>query len=216
MTEVADVIAARGISEVVHFTTNRGVLGMFAKGAILPRRALSTDEYLEHVYQPNAEARKDPAWTGHVSLSISRVNTQFFGVSRNWHSHTDTWWAIVSLDPAVLYDDNVVFVTTNNIYPARHRATGAAGLDALYADTVRGYYGQPTTRTPEMPKSWTTDVQAEVLYPGAISTDHVRRVYVLSDDHADLVASQYDILRVRGDTSDSRPQLPIDVRPDLF
>ena len=88
MSTVADVVADRQITEVVHFTTNRGVLGMFAKRAILPRRILPTEKYLEHVYKPNAEVRKDPDWTGHVSLSISRVNTQFFGVSRYWHQDT--------------------------------------------------------------------------------------------------------------------------------
>lgn len=216
MSNVADVIAERGIKEVVHFTTNRGVLGMFAKGAILPRLTLPKEKYLEHVYKPNAEVRKDPAWTGHVSLSISRVNTEFFGVSRYWHSDTETWWAIVSLDPAILCHEDVVFVTTNNIYPARRRGKGADGLRALFDDLVLGYYGHPTNRTADMPRSWTTDVQAEALYPGGISTDHVRRIYVLTDDHADLVASQYDILRSRGDAGDLRPELPIDVRPDLF
>lgn len=216
MKAVADVVAERGITEVLHFTTNRGVLGMFAKGAILPRRMLPSEKYLEHVYRPNAEVRKDPDWTGHVSLSISRVNTEFFGVSRYWHSDLETWWAIVSLDPVILCHDDVVFVTTNNIYRARRRGRGAAGLEALFANPVAGYYGRPTYRTEDMPASWTTDVQAEALYPGPISTDYVRRIYVLHDDHADLVASQYDILRIRGDATDDRSELPIDVRPDLF
>ena len=216
MSAVVDVIAERKITEVVHFTTNRGVLGMFATRAILPRRTLPAEKYLEHVYKPNAGVRKDPAWTGHVSLSISRVNTDFFGVSRYWHDDTETWWAIVSLDPEVLCHDGVVFVTTNNIYPARQRGTGAEGLRALFADAVAGYYGRPTRRTDDMPSSWTTDVQAEALYPGPISTDHVRRIYVATDDHADLVASQYDILRTRGHASDPRSELPVDVRAELF
>ena len=216
MNAVADVLAERGIVEVVHFTTNRGVLGMFAKGAILPRRMLPEEKYLEHVYQPNAEVRKDPAWTGHVSLSISRVNKEFFGVSRHWHSDTETWWAIVSLDPEILCHEDVVFVTTNNIYPARTRGKGADGLLSLFASPVPGYYGRATERVREMPANWTTDVQAEVLYPGPISTDFVRRIYVLSDEHGDLVASQYDILRSRGNLGDRRDELPIDVRPDLF
>jgi hypothetical protein len=216
MSTVADVIAEREITEVLHFTTNHGVLGMFAKRAILPRRTLPEEKYLEHVYKPNAEVRKDPAWTGYVSLSISRVNTEFFGVSRYWHRNTDTWWAIVSLDPEILCHDDVVFVTTNNIYPARRRGKGPEALRALFADPVLGYYSHPTSRPHDMPKSWTTDVQAEALYPGEISTDYVRRVYVLTHEHADLVASQYDILRSRGNASDPRSELPIDVRPDLF
>ena len=82
MRTIADVIAKRGITEILHFTTNHGVLGMFAKRAILPRRTLPAEKYLEHVYKPNAEVRKDPAWTGHVSLSISRVSRSSMNLRR--------------------------------------------------------------------------------------------------------------------------------------
>lgn len=213
---VHDAIKRHKIEEVLHFTTNHGVLGMFAVGAILPRKQLPEEKYLEHVYRPNAAVRKDSDWIGYVSLSISRVNTQFFGASRHWHRNTETWWAIVALDPAILADDGVVFVTTNNIYPARRRGRGEEGLEAMFADEVAGYYGRLERRYAGMPDSWTTDVQAEALYPGPISTRNVRRIYVLNNDHGDLVASQYDILRSRGDTSDTRAELPIDVRPELF
>jgi hypothetical protein len=214
--EVADVVARREISEVLHFTTNHGVLGMLAMGAILPRRELPKEKYLEHVYKPNAAVRKDPAWTGHVSLSVSRVNTEFFGVSRHWHRNTETWWAIVSLGPVILEHPDIVFVTTNNIYPSRIRRQGGEGLAGMFAPIVKGYYGREMTRTDGMPDSWTTDVQAEVLYPGRISTQFVRQVYVLNDDHGDLVASQYDILVGRGQVADERTELPIAVRPELF
>lgn len=213
---IPDVIGGREITEVLHFTTNRGVLGMFAMGALLPRRELPQEHYLEHVYKPNSPTRKDPAWTGHSSLSISRVNTEFFGVSRRWHSHTDTWWAIIAIDPSVLAHEDVMFVTTNNIYPRRRRSPGVDGLEAMFADEVLGRYDTRHTRQPGTPKSWTTDVQAEVLYPGRLSTRFVTCVYVVSNDHADLVASQYDILRGRGDATDTRLELPISVRPDLF
>jgi hypothetical protein len=213
---VADVVEQRKITELLHFTTNCGVLGMFALGAILSRERLPKEKYLEHVYQPNSPVRKDPDWIDYVSLSISRVNTRFFGQSQNWHRATETWWAIVSLDPCILAEDGAVFVTTNNIFPSRIRGKGESGLEALFAPTVRGYYGAESKRTPDMPDSWTTDVAAEVLYPQRIPTDYLRRVYVVNDDHGDLVASQYDILRRRGDAADARPELPIDVRPELF
>jgi hypothetical protein len=213
---VADVVKRHEITELLHFTTNCGVLGMFAAGAVLSRKGLPEAEYLEHVYKPNSAVRKDPDWIDYVSLSISRVNTRFFGQSQNWHRATDTWWAIVSLDPCILSDEGVVFVTTNNIFPSRQRGKGEAGLERLFAPEVPGYYGAVSRRTESTPLAWTTDVAAEVLYPQKISTDYLRRVYVVNDDHGDLVASQYDILRSRGHAADSRPELPIDVRPELF
>lgn len=213
---IEDVIAKRGISEILHFTTNAGLLGVFAVASILPRADLPEEKYLEYVYRPNAAYRKDAAWTGHVSLSISRVNTNFFGASRNWHSATDLWWCVVSIDPIILTHDNVVFATTNNIYPACRRATGPAGLEALFAPEVAGRYSETTRRTPGMPDNWTTDVQAEVLYPRPLPTEFVRRVYVLHDGHADIVAAQYEILNQHEETADPRPELPIEVRPDVF
>ncbi len=214
--EIEETITRLGIEEVVHFTTNRGVLGMFASGAILPRSQLPKEKYLEHVYKPNAAERKDPNWTGCNSLSITRVNTDFFGVSRYWHAHTEVWWAVVSIDPVVLTHAGVVFVTTNNIYPSRIRGTGAPGLEAIFADPVLGKFGHEHRRTPELPENCTTDVQAEVLYPGRISTEFIRRVYVLTDQHADIVSSQYDILAQSDDPVDVRPELPIEVRPEFF
>ena len=60
------------------------------------------------------------------------------------------------------------------------------------------------------------DDQAEVLYPAELSTSYLRDVYTATDEHADIVASQYEMLVAQGDTSDPRTELPVHVRPDLF
>jgi hypothetical protein len=214
--ELRAAIEARRIEEVLHFTTNRGVLGMLAAGALLPRKQLEEDDYLGHVVKYNAIVRKDPAWTDCNSLSISRVNSEFFRISQAWHQHTDSWWAVVSFDPIVLTHDDVVFVTTNNIYPARKRGTGVEGLEALFADPVFGRYSTEHRRHEGMPDCDTTDIQAEILYPGPLSTNYLRRIYVVNYRHGDIVASQHEILSDLGDPRDTRPELPIDVRPEIF
>jgi hypothetical protein len=216
MSTIAEIIRQREITEVVHFTTNHGVLGMFADGRLLSRQHLPTNKYLEHVYRPNASVRKDPDWLDYISMSISRVNTRFFGYSRGWEREVETWWAIVALDPAILAHDGVVFTTTNNIYPSCRRAPGADGLEAMFATEVEGLYQKVLQRTSDMPASWTTDDQAEVLYPAELSTSYLRDVYTATHEHADIVASQYDMLVARGDASDPRTELPVHVRPDLF
>jgi ssDNA thymidine ADP-ribosyltransferase, DarT len=216
MTTIEQIIEDFEIGEVVHFTTNHGVLGMLADGRLLSRERLPANKYLEHVYRPNASVRKDPEWLDYVSLSISRVNTRFFGYSRGWEREVETWWAIVSLDPAILADEGVVFTTTNNIYPSCQRAQGAGGLQAMFAPDVTGLYGGSLKRTPRTPNNWTTDDQAEVLYPAEIPTSYLRCVYTATDEHADIVVSQYEMLVARGDANDVRPELPVHVRPDLF
>ena len=62
MTSIAEIVTQRGIEEVLHFTTNKGLTGILAEGAVLPRKRLPEHKYLEHVYEPNAEMRKD--WSG--------------------------------------------------------------------------------------------------------------------------------------------------------
>ncbi len=57
---IDEFIAARGITEVLHFTTNHGLLGIFARGALLSRDDLTVDELLESVRLLNCAQRKDP------------------------------------------------------------------------------------------------------------------------------------------------------------
>ena len=79
---IEEVIALRGIREVMHFTTNRGLLGILAAKAIKPRKRLPGDAQLEYLFLPNTEYRKDIAWVDYVNLSVSRVNNRFLRWSR--------------------------------------------------------------------------------------------------------------------------------------
>ena len=50
-SEISAFIRQRAIKEVVHFTHNRGVNGMFEHGAMLSRSSLQRAESLEFVMQ---------------------------------------------------------------------------------------------------------------------------------------------------------------------
>ncbi|MCY4060162.1 MAG: DarT ssDNA thymidine ADP-ribosyltransferase family protein, partial [Gammaproteobacteria bacterium] len=103
----------RGITQVVHFTTVRGVTGVLASCAVKSRKRLPEEHYLEHVFQPNAEFRKDASWLDYVNLSISRINDWMFDSSVRWHGHEDNPWVVLVLDVELLGDPGVVFATTN-------------------------------------------------------------------------------------------------------
>ena len=62
--EILGEATDRGITQVVHFTTMRGAVGILASNAVKSRTRVSEDSYLERVYLPNAEMRKDLAWPG--------------------------------------------------------------------------------------------------------------------------------------------------------
>lgn len=189
--KVKDVIAAREIKEVVHFTTNRGLLGILYGRSVKSRPLLNADQSLEHIAKPNAAYRKDVNWLSYVNLSISRINSPFFEVSsERWHRGEDLWWAIVSFSPDMLSHDGVVFTTTNNIYTSVKRGTGGKGLEALFAPKIELWNGNSVQRSTTYPLHFTTCEQAEVLYPSQLSTEYLTRVYVGTEDIADELSGQ--------------------------
>lgn len=207
---VAEIVRERGIEQVLHFTTNRALAGILVKG-LLSRQQLPESKYLEHVYRPTASVRKDVAWLDYVNLSISRLNWEYFDHARRWHADRDVWWCALVLDPAVLSLDGVTFATTNNIYSGCERGTGAEGLEAMFAPRVCRWAGKCVERSDGMPRSWTTCHQAEALVPEAVSVEYLRGICVATDAHADIAASQCDIL-----LGASMPSLPIEIDLHAF
>lgn len=207
---ITDVIARRGIEELLHFTTNRGALGILASKAIKPRARLGADPMLEKIFYPNAENRsRDAGWLHYVNLSVTAINSRFFSISaNNWHRDKDFWWAIFSVTPEVMTHDNVHFTTTNNMYSGVRRQAGEAGLESMFGPLITQYAGSVARRPPSVAASSPTCNQAEVLYPGELSTQHLRLVYAHSERDADELAGQMAAV--------GHPEVPIVVKPDLF
>ncbi|MEQ8331720.1 DarT ssDNA thymidine ADP-ribosyltransferase family protein [Nisaea sp.] len=192
-------IAKRGITEVLHFTTNRGLIGSLASQSLLSRPLLGEDAYLRHVLQLNSAVRPEESalfdktedWLRYVNLSISEINRRFLDVSRRWHTNHDVWWCILSFDPVIMTHDGVWFATTNNSYDQCQRGQAEDGFGALFAPSIRrkklGNYGNPWNvqrfgREASLP----TCEQAEVLYPESLSLEHLTTVYVEQDEHHDI------------------------------
>lgn len=210
--QIAAHARACGITEILHFTTNKGLIGVLASGAVLSRDLLDTDAYLEHIYTPNcADRLKDANWTGYVNLSISRVNGSMLGYSRGWHPvGEELWWAVLAFDPVILGAQDVWFTTTNNTYPVAGRATGAAGLEALFAPRVPwGKFGSVKIRGSEHEAQWTTCPQAEVLYPQKVGTGHLTGIYVHEAEHVDAVAGLLEAVP-------GAPTVPVMHNPEVF
>ncbi len=197
---IAEEIEERGISEILHFTTNRGVTGILHNRHLMARPYLNTDQYLRHVLQLNWEDRpeerpyfdKSENWINFVNLSISEINECLFRLSKRRHQAAGLWWCILSFDPEIMTHDGVRFATTNNGYDACVRGSGQLGLQALFAPRVQrkvnGPYGpwsvSRSGRSTELP----TCEQAEVLYPDQLSLEYLRKIYVVEDEHHDMIA----------------------------
>ncbi|RYC28820.1 DUF4433 domain-containing protein [Lichenibacterium minor] len=193
---VQDIIDQRGIQEVLHFTTNRGLVGTLASRALQSRHRLPEDKYLQHILHVNAAVRpeagaffdKSDNWLDYVNLSISEINRRYFEFSQGWHAQGDVWWTVMSFDVTVMTHAGVMFATTNNAYDLCLRERDVPGLNALFAPVIdrksptwKAYRGNRTANLP-------TCEQAEVLYPSSVSTQFLRRVYVREEEHQDQVA----------------------------
>lgn len=204
-----EVIADRGIESVVHFTTNRGSLGVFAAKALKSRQRLHTDYQLKHIFQPNAANRgKDAAWLDYANLSITHINTAFFGASGSWHKEQNFFWCILDFSPEILTHEGVWFTTTNNIYTGVRRSQGCNGLEASFDDPIIQWAGRSVRRPLDLAPNRTTCAQAEVLYPVEVSTDYLQRIYVRTESESDELAAQMAAVGHR--------DIVIEICPDLF
>lgn len=207
---IADVIGQRGIKELLHFTTNHGALGILASKALKSRAKLGADPQLEKIFFPNAENRsRDAHWLDYVNLSVSQINESFFSISaNNWHKDRDFWWAIFSVCPDVMTHDGVYFTTTNNMYSGVSRQLGLRGFESMFASQITRWTNNVVRRPTYVPTHLPTCNQAEVLYPGQLSTQYVRCIYAHSVPDADELAGQMAAV--------GHENIAIEVRPELF
>ena len=204
--EVVTEAKQRGVTQVVHFTTVRGAVGVLGAGFVKSRKRLPKDKYLQFVYQPNVDVRKDTAWIDYVNLSIERINDWMFSTSERWHAPEGNPWVVLSFDPRILAHPGVVFATTNNIYPSCRRAEGVAGFSDLFAGVVLGRYNSRRDRHGK-PPAWPTDRQAEVLYPGELSCQYLQRIDVQTEAAFD---------DVHGALGGLGMDVPVSYAPEVF
>lgn len=188
---IGDVIDRRNILSVLHFTTNKGALGILSSRSVKSRSLLSADQQLRHIFQPNANDRsRDIRWTGYVNLSITVPNSKFFSISRRWHREKDFWWCLFDFRPETLSHEGVLFTTTNNIYTGVAREPSEAGLEACFAQEIRQWEGRSIRRSSTSDENRTTCEQAEVLYPSQLSTNYLARILVERSEDGDELAAQ--------------------------
>lgn len=206
---IEQIIREREITEVLHFTTNKGLLGIFHTKLLKSRQRVPNDKQLEYIFSLNAAFRKDTDWLDFINLSISRINQDFFEIcSQKWHIDDDIWWCVLAFDPIVMTHPDVFFTTTNNIYTGVNRGKGSSSLEALFSRTITQWDGRLIERPASYPKNFTTCSQAEVLYPGELSTEFLKKVYIQKAEHTD---------EIRGYLASVEHQQPeIEVKPKIF
>ncbi|HIF9097324.1 TPA: DarT ssDNA thymidine ADP-ribosyltransferase family protein [Photobacterium damselae] len=212
MTTIREIVEDRKIREILHFSTNHGLVGMATLGAVISRDQLSTDSKspLFALSPQNAKFRSDPDWLGYVNLSISRINSSFFEFSKRWKRSPDDYWVILSFNPEILSHDGIVFSTTNNIYHGSCiRSSGLSGLENCFADVVTSKNYKNIVRPGAFPRHWTTCQEAEVLYPKKLSLEFLQCIYVDDEETSDQVLTTIELLMGRSDFN-------VIINPDKF
>lgn len=203
---VAAELQRRDITEILHFTTNRGIVGTLAKGALLSRYRLPLEAYLQHIFHVNAADRpeakeffdKSQNWLDYVNLSITEINRRYFLVSQKWHIDADIWWGILAFDSEAMTHEGVVFTTTNNSYDLCVRKAGLPGLNDLFEPCIGRKTPHWKVNRLQRSLALPTCEQAEVLYPGEISTEYLRRIYVLDENCHDIARGWLREFGLRG------------------
>lgn len=188
---IQQYIEENAITEVLHFTTERGLTGCASQRLVLSRKALDEEQYLSHIATPVSTERKeaqktfnkDEDWLDYINLSISEINTHYFRSARNRFTCLDRWWCIMSFDSVILTHPGVYFTTTNNIYTGVVRKTGLVGLQAMFNERIIRWFGNTINRNGR-PKHLPTCEQAEILYPNPLSMEYLRCVYVQDREQA--------------------------------
>lgn len=177
-------IEARAVTEVLHFTTSNGLVGIMSTGSLFSHAKLPSERQLSHILQVNCPDRsRDREWHDYVNLSISRVNSSFFKIAQHkWHATKDLYWCVLSFDAEILSHEGVLFTTTNNAYDATRRMPGVAGFEAMFAPAIQQFPNKVIRRERSLSSNLTTCSQAEALYPGSVSIRYLRRVYVPSEE----------------------------------
>ncbi|NNN80889.1 DarT ssDNA thymidine ADP-ribosyltransferase family protein [Vibrio sp. 11-4(1)] len=207
---ISEIVKARGITEVIHFTTNHGMLGILVTNALLPNSKLKEEDTLAFIFKQNSETRKEKnrKWLDYVNLSISKLNQSFYDYSEYRHRAQEMFWVILSFSPDILEHEGVYFATTNNIYPSCKRGIGAEALEFMFADPVEGFYQNLFYRNEEHKDSWTTCEQAEVLYPDSLALDYLNHIYVKDEISKHGVKAQMSALNYK--------ELSVIVAPEKF
>lgn len=189
---ISEAAAARGITQLVHFTPLENIIGMLSLGALLPRRTLLEKAEVDQVTHLrdylclNDKMRLDYR-TDCLNLSIQHPNSYLFSRFRSLHTACDLW-VVLFLEPALLDIPGTVFTVGNAASSAvRSHGTGEelAAFEALFAESVETRFDRgPTSRRPGLAACYPTDIQAEVLLPHEVPLDEIVAFAVENEEHA--------------------------------
>ena len=180
MSSIKTIIKDREITELIHFTSTRGLEGIYRAKHILSRFELENSDFVddnEILFNSNDAFRMEGK--KYINLSVSYPNKSLFNRFKHRKESDPTiGWCILKLNPNVLLDDSLkcFFSVTNAANSAAKNDYGiksdAESFKRMFNDTVvvKNSYGSKTYNRLGLKKNQTTDNQAEILIEGSRKT----------------------------------------------
>lgn len=184
-----DLIKEKGIRNLYHFTNVNNLNSIYMNG-LVPRSEL-TNRGISFNY--NDEYRRD-GFPDSVSMSIEFPNYKMFYSLRC--RHPDYNWAVLKIDATVLVDFYCAYSWTNAAdadsysIPVKERVGKEAFLE-LFQDRA----GYPRRESLNIPESYPTNPQAEVLVFETIPRDYINTVLfdkdILTEKYRNLLPNTF-------------------------
>lgn len=176
--QVLAFLRSRGVRRLAHFSPTRNLHRILATGTITSARTLID---VGQAFAATDKARHD----GHPEMTCASIEypNVFYLKKAMERDPNFPGWAIMLLKPEVAAHPGVLFSTRNASAAGASIAPGASGIEALYADEVRGAWGRTYARSPLHLAASPTDLQAEVLLPHDIPLGQVLTVALPSAAH---------------------------------
>lgn len=186
MSSIKKIIKDREITELIHFTSTRGLEGIFKARHILSRFELENSNFVddnEILFNSNDTFRMEGK--NYINLSVSKPNKSLFNRFKHRKESDPTiGWCILKINPHVLLDDNLkcFFSITNAANSAAKNDYGiksdVESFKKMFNDevVVKNSYGSKTYSRFGLNKNQTTDNQAEILVEGKIPFKYINAI----------------------------------------
>lgn len=184
-TQIRDVAHARQIPFLVHFTPLNNVRSIIEHG--LMSKSNLQNKNLEHICTDNS---RGDGWLDWISLSIAFPNYKMLTRKRkDMPKSLVGGWAIVRLQPRVLWELNCKFMITNAanssywFYRSAEQSSPES-FELMFAHTNERQH---------IPYYFTTDPQAEVMAEHAVPIKYIEEIVTANSTDAKLLTNGQSI-----------------------
>jgi hypothetical protein len=183
MSGVAEFAAAKGVTRLCHLTPLRNLVHIARGHGLLSTVELGEDR---GVYNAQDLLRLD-GYPDHICCSVEYPNVWYLKTRRRYPAPLQALfpnWVCLAIDPSHLGRTDTLLCHRNAAAGAgRFVTSGVQGIQAMYAPSVIGSYGNTWTRG-RKPASCPTDDQAEVLIAKRIPLADASTVIVADEAQA--------------------------------